>query len=499
MSARAFFLAAGGFALGVFVSSLYALSWLIIFSTLSVAAAFFVIWFFSRRGAYALLSIVLVACALGGARVLFAPTQLPSSFAQKLGTKTTLSGTISSAPDVRDTNQRIIVSVSEGGETTRVLAVVSSAEQVSYGERVRVRGKLLTPKPFATKYGRTFHYGRYLAAKGVFALMPRATLTKISPPSGFFAYAYGSLILLKHSFLHALGIALPEPAAALAGGLVVGGTQGLGAGLTDDFVRSGLIHIVVLSGYNVMIVADAVLFALLFLPRKWAAGIAAAVIGAFVLVAGAGAASIRAGLMALFALAARASGRTYDVTRALVVAALLMLLWNPLLLVFNIGFDLSVVATFGLILGVPLVEPKLAFIKYTFLRETMAATFTAQIAVLPLLLYANGLFSFVALPANLLVLPLVPLAMAAAALAGLGGFIFPAIAHIVGLPAYALLSYFIKIVHGAASLPLAALAVPQFSFALVVLAYALLAFFAYRLIKNKEPTVAYAAVGSHEF
>lgn len=490
---RVFFLAAAAFAFGVFVRSLYSLSLVTISFIAILALVFLLVWLMRRSAVYMFAAVIFFAFTLGAARVAFMPMQLPSSFAKQLNVETTFSGTVVAAPGIRETNQRIIVSVSNGSQKTRVLAVVSLATPVSYGERVTIRGKLKTPTTFVTNYGRTFRYDRYLAVKGVFAIMQHASLTQIAPPSGFFTYMYSFIIGIKQTFLHALSRALPEPAASLAGGLVAGGTEGLGNALTNDFVRSGLIHIVVLSGYNVMIVAEAVLFALAFLSRRMAASIAILVIAAFVLAAGAGAASIRAGLMAVFALLARATGRTYDVTRALVIAVLLMLMWNPLLLAFSVGFDLSVIATLGLIFGAPLVETRLAFIKHIFLRETAAATITAQIAVLPLLLYVNGLFSLVALPANLLVLPFVPAAMAASAFAGLIGALLPTLASIAGLFAYTILSYIIWVVHTAATLPFSVFAVPEFSFAWVALAYALLAFFVYRLVKYKKSAAASAA------
>lgn len=487
MSDRIFFISAIAFAFGVFARSFYVLPWSVIFLGATGALAFLIIWFVRRRSIYIFFSVALFAGFFGVARVSLLPTQLPNVFEKHLGTEVTFSGVVVSAPDIRETNQRVVVAVSEKSKKTRILTVVSLAIPVVYGERVTVRGKLETPISFTTSYGRTFRYDRYLATKGVFAIMQHASLTRVASPSGFFTRVYSFVISVKQIFLRALSRALPEPSASLAGGLIAGGTQGLGTSLTSDFIRSGLIHIVVLSGYNVMIVAETVLFALAFLSRRTAAIVATTVIATFVFAAGAGAASVRAGIMACFALIARATGRTYDVTRALVVAILLMLLWNPLLLAFSFGFDLSVIATLGLIFGAPLIEPRLTFIKHIFLRETAAATITAQIAVLPLLLYVNGLFSLVALPANLLVLPFVPAAMAASAIAGVAGLVVPAFATVIGLPAYALLSYITAIVHTASTLPLAAFAVPEFSFAWVVLAYALLAFFVYRLVKNKKP------------
>jgi competence protein ComEC len=153
-----------------------------------------------------------------------------------------------------------------------------------------------------------------------------------------------------------------------------------------------------------------------------------------------------------------------------------MLLWNPLYLVFDPGFGLSVVATAGLIWLAPIIENFLSFIKNPFWKNAVATTLAAQIAVLPLLLYDTGNLSLVAIPANLLVMSVMPLAMGLSALAGFAGMIFGTIAPILGIvlsyPAYLANAYLIFVARGAAALPLAAFTLPLFPFWLVLVAYA---------------------------
>jgi competence protein ComEC len=180
--------------------------------------------------------------------------------------------------------------------------------------------------------------------------------------------------------------------------------------------------------------------------------------------------------MAGLALLARATGRTYAVLRALILAGVLMLLLNPLLLADDPGFQLSFVATLGLILLAPVLEARLGFMRSVFWRDLLAATLAAQSAVLPLLLYQTGLFSLVSLPANLLVLPFVPAAMALSFFGGVVGMALPALASLAGFPAYLLLTGIIEASRAAAALPLAAVTVPQFPFAIVVVAYAMLGY-----------------------
>lgn len=474
-----------GCAGGILCRSLFSFSWPVLLFLVIVAALMFGARLYTGRVVYLVTGVALLGVLFGSARVMLVPQEVPSVLSDKLGTTVTLEGTIVADPDIRETSQRVTVESSELGKKVRVLAVVPLYPKVRYGERVRVSGTLERPEPFDTNGGRVFRYDRFLSKDGIFVLMKQAQVSTTGART-WHAQGMGLLLDARHAFLNALSRALPEPHASLAGGLVAGGKQGLGSTLLDAFVVSGLVHIVVLSGYNVMIVAEAVLRMFSFLPKRLAASFAGATIGAFVLAAGAGAASMRAGLMAGLALIARATGRTYAVIRALLVVAFLMLLINPLLLAYDPGFQLSFVATLGLILGAPLVERKLGFVKSPFWRDLLAATLAAQVSVLPLLLYQTGLFSLVSLPANLLVLPVVPLVMLLSAIAGGVGLVAPALAPLVGMPAFVLLSYIISVVEISSSLPLAAVSLPAFPFWVTVLGYVGLGWGVYRAYKKEN-------------
>ncbi|MBI5405613.1 ComEC/Rec2 family competence protein [Candidatus Kaiserbacteria bacterium] len=261
-------------------------------------------------------------------------------------------------------------------------------------------------------------------------------------------------------------------------------------------------QIIVLSGYNVMVVAEWVmaLLALTKLPRRWGAGAGALALLVFVGIAGFSATAIRAAIMALIALYARASGRTYAAGRALLFVILLMLLWNPLFLAFDPGFGLSVIATAGLIWLAPLIEIILSFTKSAFWKNAVATTLSAQVAVLPLLLYDTGNLSLVSIPANLLTMPMVPLAMGFSALAGLAGILFGSLLPLLGIvlafPAYLANAYLIFIAHESAALPFSAYMLPPFPFWLVLVAYATLIYVASSKRFSTTPQLRFAKKAS---
>jgi competence protein ComEC len=464
-----------GFASGILCRSLFVFPASALILPGILVTSCFVLFLVRRRAPYVVCTVFILGALLGSGRVFFAPSALPEAFTPLLGTEVSLEGTVVVEPDIRETTQRVTLLIESEGVKTKVLAVAPRYPEVAYGARIQAEGRFALPEPFGTDGGRTFRYDRFLAKDGVFALVEFGRVEVLTPPEGILARGMASLLSVKHAFQQGLSAALPEPNASLASGLITGGKQGLGEALLEAFVVAGLVHIVVLSGYNVMIVAEGVLRSLAFLPKRTAALVALSVITAFVFVAGAGPASVRAGFMAALALIARATGRTYAVLRALLIVAFVMLLMNPLLLAYDPGFQLSFLATLGLILGSPILSARLAFVRSAFWRELLSATLGAQLSVLPLILYQTGLLSFISLPANLVVLPSVPLAMLLSAVAGVAGMIVPAAAPFVGLPAHALLSFIVASAEFAAAFPGASATLPAFPFPLVLVMYGALA------------------------
>jgi len=469
----------GGFASGIFLRSVFVFGWPVIAFTFIITTIFAgarVKW---PRRAYSLAAVFCLLVSLGMLRAGIADTPLPASFASHLRQRVSYEGIVVADPDLRDANQRVEIRISSGGETTTMLAVAPRTPTVAVGDTVSVSGTLALPEPFATDgsppspngsggASRTFRYDKYLERDGVRFILNFAYLRVVQ---GAPLYSiFSALARVKHLFLGGLQATLPEPYASLAGGIVIGGKTGLGNDLQNAFIRSGLVQIIVLSGYNVMVVAEWVMTALAFAPlslRMRATGGALALV-AFVGIAGASATALRAALMALIALYARATGRSYTAGRALLVAIFLMLLWNPLYLAFDPGFGLSVAATAGLIWLAPMIETFLRkrrvphFLRVSqvqrhpaapfgaaglsetlsknavggtnsFWINALATTLAAQIAVLPLLLYDTGNLSLVSIPANLLVMPMVPLAMGFSFLAGFAGMLFGTFAPFIGI------------------------------------------------------------------
>ena len=218
----------------------------------------------------------------------------------------------------------------------------------------------------------------------------------------------------KINFLNKMNLAIREPESLLMGGLILGEKSSFNEALRQSFVDTGTIHIVALSGYNVTIVAEWIMkiFSFSSFPKNLGIGAGIVTILLFVLMTGGSSTAVRAGIMASLALFARVIGRNYDVARALILAGVFMILINPFVLVFDVSFQLSFIATVAVIFFSPKIEKYFLWITPRFkLRDIISVTCAAYVFVLPFILYKMGNLSLVALPANALILPFIPFTM----------------------------------------------------------------------------------------
>lgn len=377
-------------------------------------------------------------------------------------------GIIVEDPERKESGQIFVVSTRICSRELLIGMKTKLYPRFSYGDSVEFTGKLSRPINFKGDNGRSFDYKGYLAKDNVFYEIKSAQVAAASATSSVSSKKFidlnSFLFSIKRKFVSNLEKALGEPHAALAAGLVVGEKAALGKELLENFRIVGLIHVVVLSGFNITIVAVAFRRVLSFLPRVWGIIIGAIGIVLFGIMVGGGATVIRSCFMAGIALCADLIRRDYSIGRALIFAGLLMLIENPLILLHDPSFQLSFLATIGLILLSEPIQNRLSFIPEKFgLREIISASFATQIFVSPFLLHMMGQISVIGIVANILVLPFIPLTMLAVFLTGALGFVHPFLGAVAGWGAHLLLSYELFIVENFARVPYAAFYVPPFS------------------------------------
>lgn len=400
----------------------------------------------------------------------------PEIFENNVGQKVLFKGEIIDEPDIREKNQKLTLEVKIGNEETKILVTTSLDQDFKYGDEVSVKGILEKPENFLTDQGKTFDYIHYLKKDGIYYVMSFVDIKILSHNHGNFIKSL--LFSAKEKFLFEMNRAIPAPESLLMGGLILGEKSSFSQALRQSFVNTGTIHIVALSGYNVTIVAEWIMKIFSFLPRNFGIGVGIFSIILFVFMTGASSTAIRAGIMAILALVARATGRNYDVARALIIAGVLMVLLNPFILIYDVSFQLSFLATIAVIFLSPRMEKYFMWIPWHWLRDIVTVTFSAYIFVTPFILYNMGNLSLVALPANIAVLPFIPFTMLLGFVTGFIGLVFFPFSIPFGYISYFLLHYELGAIVFFSNLPFASFTIPSFPLWITILIYL---FFFYKL------------------
>ena len=211
---------------------------------------------------------------------------------------------------------------------------------------------------------------------------------------------------------------LPAPVQGLLPALVVGDTSQMPSLLTADMKASGLAHLTAVSGANVAIVAGAVLLLARFVGLRayWLMATGLVAVIWFVLLARPQPSVLRAAVMGSLALVAIAAAGRTQVVRTLLASVMVLLLVDPWL-ARSWGFALSVAATTGLVVLARPVSDRLPASLPRAVREATGVAVAAQVATLPLVLALSGQVPLLAVLANVVVTPAVPLATVLGALA----------------------------------------------------------------------------------
>ncbi len=483
-----------GFISGVAIGSFLHINIWTFIAIAVLAIACFIYKFLAKekdRRVLFFVSIFILGILLGVGRITVSNLYERSQLTQFVGQKINAEGVIVSEPDVRETNTKLTIKIDKVflsmSETTtvseKVLVTAPIYPEFSYGDRVKVTLTLEEPKNFENDDGRVFDYVGYLRVRGIWYTSRYASTDLLSSGNG--NYVKTLLFKTKKLFTRSIDNALSQPESSLLVGLLLGTKQSLGRDLLLEFQKTGVSHIVVLSGYNIAIVAKSVMSFLKFLPNGFSFSVGAVSVVLFTLLSGGGASSVRAAVMVLVALFAKQFNRDYKAHRVLGFTVVLMLAPNPLLLVFDPSFQLSVLATIGIIFVTPIMEPYFLWVTERFgLREIISSTIATQLTVLPFLVYNTGLLSLVSLPVNVLILGTIPLTMFFGFITGLAGLVSLWLSFVPALFTYGLLWYQLKIVHIGALFPYGTILLPEFSFIFVVLIY-LIIFSTLYFLKNK--------------
>lgn len=345
-----------------------------------------------------------------------------------------LGGTVKDDVDTGTSNQLVIrldnIRI-DSKELPGVLWITSASADIKRGDKLLLHGIL--------KEG----FGNF---SGV---IYRANIDKIiHPQPGDIAR------VIRDWFADAVRKVIPDPEASLGVGYLVGQRRALPADLASALQIAGLTHVVVASGYNLTILVRLARRLFVKISKYLSALSASTMIVAFIAVTGMSPSMSRAGLVAGLSLAAWYYGRKFHPIILLSLAIAITVMANPSYAWGDLGWQLSFAAFAGVMIIAPLMQ------RYLFgekkpgtIRQILGETISAQLATAPILIASFGQLSNVAIVSNLLILPLVPLAMLLTFIAGVGNLVTPIIAGFIGMPATWLLHYMVSVAEYLASLP----------------------------------------------
>lgn len=281
---------------------------------------------------------------------------------------------------------------------------------------------------------------------------------------------------------------LPDQLASFGMGLLIGQRTTLDKTLSDELVTVGLIHIVAVSGYNLTIIIDVVRRLLRRRSRYQTVILSLLLIATFLLLTGFSPSIVRAGVVSSISLVMWYWGRAVKPLLLLTFVAALTAGVNPLYLWSNIGWYLSFTAFFGVMIVGPLLNTRFlpGKLSENIVLATLSETIAAQVCTVPIILYIFGRLSIISVLANIMVVPLTPLAMLLSMLAGAVGMVQLIFGRLVVIPTQVILDYMLTISRLLSRVPYANIEVHLTTAQMVVLYLVLLGWVVILQVKSRQ-------------
>ncbi|MFH1769441.1 MAG: ComEC/Rec2 family competence protein [Parcubacteria group bacterium] len=499
--ADVFFVLASVFAGGVFAGSFFVFSQTLLYALIILGVIIALLAWQKARQRFILflVGLSIIVFSLGIFHIISVKSD--AGILSNLITETSpvvISGYIFDVPEIRGQSQRFVLKAkilhASSKETDkvildeRILITADLYPKFEYGQRLELRGEMNLPENHEDS---DFDYVAYLAKDRIYTIMSFPKVSKadieIETSERVKIALFEIIFKVKEKFEGAINRSVAEPNAAFINGILLGTRSQIPDDLKEDFAVTGTTHILAISGYNITIVAMVLSwFFVLFVRRQVAFWFAVCGIILFTILVGAQASVVRASIMGILVLLARRTGRLNNVRNTIVLAGVIMIYINPLVLRFDVGFQLSFMATLGLVYVAPVIEKYFERLPTFFeLRETVIMTTSAQLFVLPLLIYHFNSISLASIPVNVLVLPFVPYNMLFGFLTGILGIVSVWLGIIFGYIAWFISSLELTVIRIFAKFDWAALTF-SISWYVMVLSYIILIIFLYYISHEKK-------------
>jgi len=383
-------------------------------------------------------------------------------------------GIVSERPEPGQSTTKIEIKIEN--LDSKVLLTAWKYPEYYYGDKLKVKGRLEEPAFF-----NDFDYKAYLAKDGIYAVMYQPQIELVEKNCGNFIKE--KLIFFKEKLKNSINLIMPAPQSGLLEALFFGDEENIPKEWIDKFNMTGTRHITAVSGMNITIISILVLnlFLLLGFWRKQAFYFSVIFIIFYVSIIGAPASGVRAGIMGILLLIAQYFGRYSDGARVIVFSAFLMLLFNPLLIILDVGFQLSFLAILGLVYLQPIFSDWLKGISNVLeIRYTLSATLAAQCFTLPILIYNFGRISLISPLVNLFIVPLITIITILGFILAFIGLISIPLGIVFSFPVWLILTYIFKLIDVFSKVSFANIVLENVSFIWVIISYIFLGLFIWR-------------------
>lgn len=389
-----------------------------------------------------------------------------NEYEQYLNQYIEIEGVIATDPVLSDKNQQLTL-LPDGFTQYMRASLYTPIPGAQKGDRVWIRGQVELPENFSD-----FDYIGYLQRWNVFTVLKKPKVIVLQRAQ----LSWRTPLLALREFVIKQSKAFPQAEGSLIVGMLIGQRQHIPEEVSNAFKITGLTHIVAVSGFNMTVIATACGAFVWYIGRRWSNIATIFIVLGFVVITGASAAVVRAAIMAVIMVVAQLLGRQYVSLYALLIVASIMVLLNPRVVIWDIGFQLSVAATFGVLIAFRLKDPEK---EDSFLKDLLRPTMGAIIVTAPIIALHFQTISLIAPLANLLVLPFVTWIMLFGALA-----LLPVIGGAFVMPAQLLTSAVLYITQRLAQVPYASINVhmPVWLF----ISYYIVLFFCIYLILQKR-------------
>ena len=443
------------FIVGIFIGSMVKIPHIFLWGFLFVGILIIFVSLFLQKNKFIVTGFCLFLLVVGILRIQISEFNIENNELRKLNDKgeISLTGVVIKESDIRDNSQKLKIEIKNPKGI--ILVTTNRYPEYKYLDEVKITGDIKTPNETED-----FSYKNYLMKDHIYSVMdfPKIVfLEKKDKETSILSVFYSGILWFKQQLRESIRKNYSPPQSFVLEGTVLGDNGAMSQDLKNKLNTTGLRHIIAVSGTHIVILG-AILMSLLLALGLWrgqAFYISIVFIWLYIILTGLPASGIRAGIMGSLFLLGQKLGRQSMGIRIIVIAGSLILIQNPLLLFYDIGFQLSFLAVMGIIYLDPFFKNLLLYVYKKIgntekapenLLSIISTTFAAQVFTLPIMIYNFGNISLISPITNLLVLPVVSILMIFGFLSSILGVVSQFLGWIFSILCWFLLAYFIKII-----------------------------------------------------